>query len=94
MYFVLYVFCIVCILYCLYLQEGGHTWEPTLFIRLVQDLGVDTAVAQHLSATYGDRAFSVGKLAGLTGQRWPVVGKRIHPEFPYIDVSPQRHCPV
>ena len=55
--------------------EGGHTWEPTLFIRLVQDLGVDTAVAQHLSATYGDRAFSVGKLAGLTGQRWPVVGQ-------------------
>jgi len=67
--------------------EGGHTWEPTLFIRLVQDLGVDTAVAQHLSATYGDRAFSVGKLAGLTGQRWPVVGKRIHPEFPYIDAE-------
>jgi len=67
--------------------EGGHTWEPTLFIRLVQDLGVDTAVAQHLSATYGDRAFSVGKLAGLTGQRWPVVGQRIHPEFPYIDAE-------
>ena len=41
-----------------------------------QDLGVDTAVAQHLSDTYGDRAFSVGKLAGLTGQRWPIVGRR------------------
>jgi len=67
--------------------EGGHTWEPTLFIRLVQDLGVDTSVAQHLSATYGDRAFSVGKLAGLTGQRWPVVGRRIHSEFPYIEAE-------
>jgi len=67
--------------------EGGHTWTPTMFIRLVQDLGVDTSVAQHLSDTYGDRAFSVGKMAGLTGQRWPVVGKRIHQEFPYIDAE-------
>ena len=23
--------------------EGGHTWTPTTFIRLAQDLGVDTA---------------------------------------------------
>lgn len=67
--------------------EGGHNWTPTMFIRLVQDLGVDTTVAQHLSATYGDRAFSVGKMAGLTGQRWPIVGRRIHQEFPYIDAE-------
>jgi len=67
--------------------EGGHTWTPTMFIRLAQDLGVDTAVAKNLSETYGDRAFTVGKLAGLTGKRWPVVGKRIHPEFPYIDAE-------
>ena len=48
--------------------EGAHNWTPTMFIRLVQDLGVDTQVAQHLSATYGDRAFSVGKMAQLTGE--------------------------
>ena len=53
-----------------------------MFIRLVQDLGVDTAVAQHLSATYGDRAFSVGKMAQLTGMRWPIVGKRIAGDLP------------
>ena len=29
--------------------EGAHNWTPTMFIRLVQDLGVDTQVAQHLS---------------------------------------------
>lgn len=69
------------------LLEGAHTWTPTMFIRLVQDLGVDTQVAQHLSATYGDRAFSVGKMSSLTGKRWPVVGKRIHAEFPYIDAE-------
>jgi len=67
--------------------EGGHTWSPTMFIKLVQDLGVDTTVAQHLSSTYGDRAFSVGKMAGLTGQRWPVVGRKIHQEFPYIEAE-------
>ena len=58
-----------------------------MFIRLVQDLGVDTQVAQHLSATYGDRAFSVGKMAQLTGRRWPVVGRRLHGDFPYIDAG-------
>jgi len=69
------------------LLEGAHNWTPTMFIQLVQDLGVDTQVAQHLAATYGDRAFSVGKMAGLTGKRWPVVGKRLHMEFPYIDAE-------
>ena len=69
------------------LLEGAHNWTPTMFIRLVQDLGVDTQVAQHLSATYGDRAFSVGKMAQLTGMRWPVVGRRLHSEFPYIDAE-------
>ena len=48
---------------------------------------MDTQVAQHLAATYGDRAFSVGKMASLTGKRWPIVGKRIHMEFPYIDAE-------
>ena len=56
-------------------------------INNCQDLGVDTQVAQHLAATYGDRAFSVGKMASLTGKRWPIVGKRIHMEFPYIDAE-------
>jgi hypothetical protein len=44
-------------------------------------------VAKHLSETYGDRAFSVAKLAALTGKRWPIVGKRLHEEFPYIDAE-------
>ena len=26
-------------------------------------------------------------MAGLTGKRWPVVGKRLHMEFPYIDAE-------
>lgn len=69
------------------LLEGAHSWTPTMYIKLVQDLGVDSQVAQHLADTYGDRAFSVGKLACRTGQRWPVLGKRLHPEFPYIEAE-------
>ena len=26
------------------LLDGAHDWSPTLFIRLIQDFGVDTAV--------------------------------------------------
>ncbi len=44
-------------------------------------------MAKHLAETYGDRAFSVAKLAALTGKRWPIVGKRLHEEFPYIDAE-------
>ncbi len=69
------------------LLEGAHTWTPTMFIRLVQDLGMDSQVAKHLSETYGDRAFTVGKLAQLTGKRWPIVGKRLHEEYPYIEAE-------
>ena len=69
------------------LLDGAHQWSPTLSIRLVQDFGLETEVAAHLARTYGDRAFSVAKMAGVTGKRWPVVGKRIHEDFPYIDAE-------
>lgn len=69
------------------LLEGAHGWTPTMFIRLVQDFGLESEVAMHLANTYGDRAFSVAKLASLTGKRWPIVGKRLHEEFPYIQAE-------
>lgn len=58
-----------------------------MYIRLVQDFGLECEVAQHLSKSYGDRAFAVAKMAALTGKRWPIIGKKIHPEFPYIDAE-------
>ncbi|KAK6622699.1 glycerol-3-phosphate dehydrogenase [Polyplax serrata] len=67
--------------------EGAHGWTPTMYIRLVQDFGLETEVAQHLAQSYGDRAFAVAKMATLTGKRWPILGKRIHPEFPYIEAE-------
>ncbi|TTI92368.1 Glycerol-3-phosphate dehydrogenase, mitochondrial [Bagarius yarrelli] len=43
--------------------DGGKDWTPTLYIRLVQDYGLENEVAQHLAATYGGRAFEVAKMA-------------------------------
>uniref|UniRef100_A0A4D5R8V8 Glycerol-3-phosphate dehydrogenase n=1 Tax=Scolopendra viridis TaxID=118503 RepID=A0A4D5R8V8_SCOVI len=69
------------------LLEGAHAYTPIMYIRLVQDFGLDSEVALHLANTYGDRAFSVAKLARLTGIRWPIVGRRLHQEFPYIEAE-------
>ncbi|XP_055316527.1 glycerol-3-phosphate dehydrogenase, mitochondrial isoform X2 [Sitodiplosis mosellana] len=69
------------------LLEGAHGWTPTMYIRLVQDFGLECEVAQHLAQSYGDRAFPVAKMASLTGKRWPIIGKKVHPEFPYIDAE-------
>ncbi|XP_020489848.2 glycerol-3-phosphate dehydrogenase, mitochondrial [Labrus bergylta] len=65
--------------------EGAKGWTPTLYIRLVQDYGLEQEVAQHLASTYGAKAFDVAKMAQVTGQRWPIVGKRLVSEFPYIE---------
>ncbi|CAG2105660.1 unnamed protein product [Medioppia subpectinata] len=67
--------------------EGGHNWTPTLYIQLVQDYGLEPEVAHHLANTYGDKSFAVAKLAELTGKRWPVAGRRLHSEFPYIEAE-------
>lgn len=67
--------------------EGGHNWTPTMYIRLVQDFGMEPVVAKHLANSYGDRASSVAKLAVLTGKRWPVIGKRLHEQFPYLEAE-------
>lgn len=49
------------------LLEGATNWTPTMYIRLVQDFGLEFEVAQHLANSYGDRAFAVAKLASVTG---------------------------
>ncbi|XP_014905197.1 glycerol-3-phosphate dehydrogenase, mitochondrial isoform X1 [Poecilia latipinna] len=67
--------------------EGAKGWTPTLYIRLVQDYGLEEEVAQHLATAYGGKAFDVAKMAKVTGQRWPIVGKRLVSEFPYIEAE-------
>lgn len=67
--------------------EGGEGFTPNYFIRLVQDFGLEVEVAKHLARTYGNKAPEVAKLANITGSRWPVVGKRLSEEFPYIEAE-------
>ncbi|XP_074650932.1 glycerol-3-phosphate dehydrogenase, mitochondrial-like isoform X2 [Tubulanus polymorphus] len=69
------------------LLDGAHEWSPTLFIRLVQDFGLESEVAEHLATTYGDKAFKIAKMCNLTGKRWPVTGRRIHEEYPYLEAE-------
>eukprot|EP00127_Corallochytrium_limacisporum_P003272 Clim_evm121s147 gene=Clim_evmTU121s147 len=66
---------------------GGEGWEPTNFIALIQEYGLDMEVAKHLSREYGTLAFEVASMAKMTGKRWPVCGTRLVPEYPYIEAE-------
>ena len=41
-------------------------------------------MARHLCESYGDRASDVMKYAQPTGERWPVLGRKLHPLYPYL----------
>ncbi|GAA98993.1 uncharacterized protein L969DRAFT_548382 [Mixia osmundae IAM 14324] len=64
---------------------GSHGWHKNLYIRLVQQFGLETEVANHLTDTYGDRAWAVCSMAESTGHRWPVHGNRLDPAYPYLE---------
>ncbi|TFK26905.1 DAO-domain-containing protein [Coprinopsis marcescibilis] len=66
---------------------GSEGWSRTMFVGLIQMYGLETEVARHLSDNYGDRAWSVCELAVPTGERWPVHGKRIAAQYPYIEAE-------
>ena len=55
----------------------------------LQDFGLDTEVARHLSETYGTKSVEVAKMARSTGERWPLVGKRLVSNFPYLEAEVQ-----
>ncbi|RAL13598.1 glycerol-3-phosphate dehydrogenase GUT2 [Aspergillus homomorphus CBS 101889] len=64
---------------------GAHGYSKTLFINLIQHYGLETDVAQHLTQSYGDRAWQVAALASPTNARFPVRGQRISTLYPFID---------
>ncbi|CAJ0903715.1 12035_t:CDS:10, partial [Entrophospora sp. SA101] len=45
---------------------GSHGYSSTMFIKLIQQFGLETEVAQHLSNSYGDRAWAVAALSEPT----------------------------
>lgn len=57
------------------------------FKTLYLYVGLETDIAKHLSHTYGDHAEEVAKLAKVTGKRWPIVGKRLVEDLPYIEAE-------
>ncbi|RTG83975.1 glycerol-3-phosphate dehydrogenase [Schistosoma bovis] len=69
------------------LLEGAHGWSPNLFIQIVQEYGMDVDVARHLTGIYGDKAITIANISKLTGLRWPILGKKLHPEFPFIEAE-------
>lgn len=73
---------------------GGHAWSKTMFIKLIQQFGLDTEVAKHLSETYGDRAWTVASMASETGQNWPIHGVRLSGQYPYIEAEVRYACRV
>ncbi|GBB94466.1 hypothetical protein RclHR1_02360024 [Rhizophagus clarus] len=66
---------------------GSHGYSKTMFIKLIQQFGLETETAQHLVNSYGDRAWAVAALSKPTGKRWPVFGQRISPFYPYIEAE-------
>lgn len=64
---------------------GAHGYSKTLFINLIQHFGLETDVAQHLTQSYGDRAWQVAALSSPTNARFPVRGQRISALYPFID---------
>jgi glycerol-3-phosphate dehydrogenase len=66
---------------------GGHAWSKTMYIKLIQQFGLETEVAKHLSESYGDRAWTVASMAEPTGLSWPLHGQRLHHLYPYIEAE-------
>ncbi|KAI8620477.1 FAD dependent oxidoreductase-domain-containing protein [Chytriomyces sp. MP71] len=66
---------------------GTSGWSPYMFIKLIQSFGIETEVAQHLADSYGDHAWGVASMAHMTGSRWPIHGKRLTPQYPYIEAE-------
>jgi hypothetical protein len=51
-------------------------------ITPIEQYGLETEVAQHLSDNYGDRAWTVCEYMEPTGERWPLYGSRLNPIYP------------
>eukprot|EP00009_Paramoeba_aestuarina_P017746 CAMPEP_0201540648 /NCGR_PEP_ID=MMETSP0161_2-20130828/71054_1 /ASSEMBLY_ACC=CAM_ASM_000251 /TAXON_ID=180227 /ORGANISM="Neoparamoeba aestuarina, Strain SoJaBio B1-5/56/2" /LENGTH=448 /DNA_ID=CAMNT_0047948131 /DNA_START=886 /DNA_END=2232 /DNA_ORIENTATION=+ len=69
------------------LLVGSHNYNSLDSIKLAQQFGFDPEVAQHLSESYGDRAFDVAMLSNKTGLKFPILGKRLSPQYPYIEAE-------
>lgn len=66
---------------------GAHDYSDTTYLKLIQQFGIETDVAQHLAKSYGDRSVLVSELCSDTNMRWPLHGKRLHHLYPYDEAE-------
>lgn len=50
---------------------GAHAWTKTMYIKLIQQFGLETEVAKHLAESYGDQAWTVASMSDPTGMSTP-----------------------
>ena len=46
---------------------------------------IENQVAEHLAHNYGTQAHELAKMVQLTGKRWPLFGKRLVADMPFIE---------
>lgn len=66
---------------------GAHGYSPNICLKLIQQYGLETEVAEHLARSYGDRALAVAELATVTTKRWPVHGVKLVDWYPYLEAE-------
>nr|AOR81602.1 glycerol-3-phosphate dehydrogenase [Phaffia rhodozyma] len=71
---------------------GSHGWTNLMFVKLIQQFGLDIEVAKHLSENYGDRAWTICSMAAPTGYAWPLHGIRLSPNYPVIEAEVRYAC--
>jgi len=61
--------------------RGGERYDPQGDLKLVEEYGLDTAVANHLNRAYGDRADEVAKIAASG------YGAHLAKDHPYLEAE-------
>jgi len=64
---------------------GGEGYKHNLFVKLVQKYNISSEVAEHLSRTYGTRAWAVCELTKATKKRWPRFGISLVEGYPFLE---------
>jgi len=67
--------------------HGGEGYTNMLPVQLIQTHGMSNETANHLSKTYGARAWEVCEFSKPTNKRWPRFGVELAPLYPYIEAE-------
>ncbi|KAJ3126054.1 hypothetical protein HK098_007931 [Nowakowskiella sp. JEL0407] len=71
---------------------GSRNWSKTMFIKLIQNFGLEAEIAEHLTNSYGDRSWIVSSMAEPSSQSWPIYGRRLSPGYPYLEAEVRYAC--